>query len=126
MQRTIRSLPDFIGGEPVWSLIRNLCYRFFLCKWREVQAVYSTIPPTGTRKGELWRPLEAVFRVLEVCEKEIDEIKQAFDQGTKQTKDALSPAEEAFFQVLFDRAQKGPNARSHNRYTINRVHLEYF
>ncbi len=108
MQRTTRSLPDFIGEEPVWSLIRNLCYRFLLCKWREVQVVYNTIPPTGTRKGELWRPLEAVLRVLEVSKMEIDGIKQAFDQGTKQTKDALSLAEEALFQVLFDRAQKEP------------------
>jgi hypothetical protein len=106
MQRTTMRLPDLFGEEPGWYKIRDALYRFLLCKWPIVQDSFCSIPATGTRKGELWRPLQAVLMALEVPEGEIYEIKKVFDKGIERTKDTLSPAEEALFQVLIDSAKK--------------------
>ncbi len=104
MQRTTMSLPDLFGEEPGWDKIRNALYRFLLCKWTTVQDLFCSIPATGTRRGELWRPLQAVLVALEVADEEIYEIKKIFDNGIERTKNSLSPTEEALFQVLIERA----------------------
>jgi len=108
MQRSSQPLPDLIGNEPEWAELRDQCYRFLITSWREVQNAFSAIPSTGTRKGELWRPLEAVLRVLGVSEEDIRGIKEAFDYGTDQTKSQLSAAEEALFQVVLDTTERSP------------------
>ncbi len=104
MQRTTRDLPDLFGEEPGWNKIRDALYRFLLCKWRTIQDAFHSIPATGTRRGELWRPLHAVLLTLEVADDEICEIKKVFDSGIERTKDTLSPAAQALFQVLIERA----------------------
>jgi hypothetical protein len=106
MQRSSQPLPDLIGNEPEWAELRDQCYRFLITRWRDVEDAFSAIPATGTRKGELWRPLEAVLRVLGVSEEDIRGIKEAFDYGTDQTKNQLSAAEEALFQVVLDRTER--------------------
>jgi hypothetical protein len=104
MQRTTMRLPDMFGEEPGWNKIRDALYRFLLCKWKTVRDAFSSIPATGTRRGELWRPLQAVLMALEVADDEICEIKKIFDSGIERTKNTLSPTEEALFQVLIERA----------------------
>jgi hypothetical protein len=78
-------------------------YRFLLCKWTTVRDAFGSIPATGTRRGELWRPLQAVLMAIEVADDEICEIKKLFDNGIERTKDTLSPTMEALFQVLIER-----------------------
>ena len=104
MQRTTMRLPDLFGEEPGWNKIRDALYRFLLCKWTTVRDAFCSIPATGTRRGELWRPLQAVLMALEVADDEICEIKMIFENGTERTKNTLSPTEEALFQVLLERA----------------------
>ena len=104
MQRTTMSLPDLFGEEPGWNKIRDALYRFLLCKWTTVRDLFCSIPATGKRRGELWRPLQAVLMALEVADDEICEIKKLFDNGIDRTKNTLSPTEEALFQVLTERA----------------------
>ena len=106
MQRSLQPLPDIFGFEPEWAEIRDMCYRFLLLKWQDVQAEYMQIPFTGNRKGELWRPLEAILRVLKVSQGEFEKIKQAFEQGIEKTRDRLSNVEEALFEVLLEQAQR--------------------
>jgi len=105
-QRSLQPMPDIFGYEPEWAAIRDMCYRFLLLKWQEVQKAYMQIPFTGNRKGELWRPLEAILRVLKVSQGQFKKIKQAFEQGTEKTKDRLSNVEEALFDVLLEQAQR--------------------
>ncbi|BBO77775.1 hypothetical protein DSCW_51920 [Desulfosarcina widdelii] len=105
MQRSVKPLPDIFGYEPEWAAIRDMCYRFLLLKWHDVQSAYMQIPFTGNRKGELWRPLESILRVLKVPQREFEYIKRAFEQGTEKTKDRLSDVEEALFDVLLDQAR---------------------
>ncbi len=105
-QRSLQPMPDIFGFEPEWAAIRDMCYRFLLLKWQNVQKAYMQIPFTGNRKGELWRPLEAILRVLKVSKKEFKKIEQAFEQGTEKTKDRLSNAEEALFDVLLEQTQR--------------------
>ena len=102
MQRSINAMPDLMGNEPQWAEIRDACYRFLLLKWTEVLDVFNSIPSNGTRRGELWRPLQAVLSVLGVSEEETQGVKQSFELGTAQTKYQLSLREEALFQVLLD------------------------
>ena len=104
-QRSLQPMPDIFGYEPEWAAIRDMCYRFLLLKWQDVQSAYMQIPFTGNRKGELWRPLEAILRVLKVPQREFEKIKRAFEQGTEKTKDRLSNVEEALFDVLLEQAQ---------------------
>jgi hypothetical protein len=104
MQRTTMRLPDLFGEEPGWNKIRDALYRFLLCKWTTVRDVFCSIQATGKRRGELWRPLQAVLMALEVPDGEICEIKTIFDNGIERTKDRLSPTEVALFQVLIERA----------------------
>jgi hypothetical protein len=104
MQRTTMRLPDMFGEEPGWDKIRDALYRFLLCKWTTVRDAFCSIPATGTRRGELWRPLQAVLMALEVTDDEISEIKMIFENGTERTKNTLSPTEEALFQVLLERS----------------------
>ena len=104
MQRTTMRFPDLFGEEPGWNKIRDALYRFLLCKWTTVRDVFCSIPGTGKRRGELWRPLQAVLMALEVADDEICEIKKLFDNGIDRTKNTLSPTEEALFQVLIERA----------------------
>jgi len=106
MQRSSQPLPDLIGNEPEWAELRDQCYRFLITRWRDVENAFSAIPSTGTRKGELWRPLEALLRVLEVSEEEIRGIKEAFEYGADQTKSQLSAGEEAVFQVVLDKTER--------------------
>ena len=106
MQRTMRSLPDLLGEEPGWAMIRDLLYRFVLLKWKEVRDVYNSIPSAGTRKGELWRPLFTILKILNVPDKEIKDIMNTFAKGTEKTEDRLSSAEEALFRVLLERAEE--------------------
>ena len=105
-QRSLQPLPDIFGFEPEWDAIRDMCYRFLLLKWQDVQKAYMRIPFTGNRKGELWRPLEAILRVLKVSQGQFKKIQQAFEQGTEKTKDRLSNAEEALFDVLLEQTQR--------------------
>jgi hypothetical protein len=105
-QRSLQPLPDIFGFEPEWAAIRDMCYRFLLLKWRDVQSAYMRLPFTGNRKGELWRPLEGILHVLKVPQRELEKIKRAFDQGTEKTRDRLSNAEEALFEVLLEQARR--------------------
>ena len=105
MQRSVKPLPDIFGYEPEWAAIRDMCYRFLLLKWQDVQSAYVRIPFTGNRKGELWRPLESILRVLKVPQREFEKIKAAFELGTEKTKDRLSNVEEALFDVLMEQAR---------------------
>jgi len=105
MQRTVRPLPDLLGTERGWSVIRDMMYRFVLLKWKHVQDVYNSTPSTGTRRGELWRPLSAVLKVLNVPAKEIERIMETFVKGTEKTENRLSSSEEALFQVLLERSE---------------------
>lgn len=106
LDRATRPIPDFLGDEPQWAELRDACYRFLLLEWRKVQEQYRAIPPDGTRRGELWRPLQAVMEVLGVAQEEMFEVQSAFQEGTRKTKNRLSLKEEALFQVLFDEAEK--------------------
>ena len=106
MRRSLRELPDLMGNEPEWRELRDMCYRFLLTYWREVRSVFEAIPPTGTRRGELWRPLEAVLRVLRVPDEETQLIKQVVDLGTELTRDRLEPAVETLFLVLGQHARQ--------------------
>lgn len=106
MQRSVQPMPDIFGFEPEWAEIRDMCYRFLLLKWQDVQAAYMQLPFTGNRKGELWRPLESVLRVLKVPQREFEKIKRAFEHGTEKTRDRLSNVEEALFDVLLEQARR--------------------
>jgi len=106
MQRANQTLPDIIGTEQVWVEIRDLCYRSLLTGYSSVNDTFAMLPSKGTRQGELWRPLEAVVRILRVPDKEIASIKAVFDDGTDQTKSTLTLDQEAVFQVLLDRARE--------------------
>lgn len=108
-QRSLQPMPDILGYEPEWEIIRDMCYRFLLLEWRNIQAAYVQLPFTGNRKGELWRPLEAILRVLKVSQVEFETIKQAFERGTERTRDRLSNAEETLFEVLLKQAQHQQN-----------------
>lgn len=102
MQRTKMRFPDLFGEEPGWNIIRDALYRFLLCKWKTVRDAFFSIPGTATRRGELWRPLQAVLMSLEVADDEICNIKKVFDSGIDRTKDTLTPTVEALFQVLIE------------------------
>ena len=106
MQRSIQPMPDIFGFEPEWAEIRDMCYRFLLLKWQDVQATYMQLPFTGNRRGELWRPLESVLRVLKVPQRKFEKIKRAFEHGTEKTRDRLSNVEEALFDVLLEQARR--------------------
>jgi len=106
MQRSVQPIPDIFGFEPEWAAIRDACYRFLLLKWQDVQAAYMRLPFTGNRKGELWRPLEAILRILKVPRRELEKIKRAFQQGNEKTRDRLSCVEEALFDVLLEQARR--------------------
>jgi hypothetical protein len=105
MQRSGKSLPDIIGCEPEWAEIRDMCYRFLLLNWQEVGDTMREIPFTGDRRGELWRPLETILRVIQVSDQEREEIWDAFDQGIDKTKNKLTNTEAALFQVMLDQAE---------------------
>jgi hypothetical protein len=105
-QRSLQCLPDIFGNEQEWAEIRDMCYRFLLLKWQDVQSTYMRIPFTANRKGELWRPLEAILHVLKVSQLELGKIKRAFEQGTEKTQDRLSTTEEALFDVLLEQTRR--------------------
>jgi hypothetical protein len=98
-----------------------MCYRFLLLKWEEVQAAYTRIPITGNRKGELWRPLESILRVLKVPQRELEKIKRAFEQGTEKTRTRLSNVEEALFDVLLEQAQRQQKFEMTTHDIVNRM-----
>ena len=106
MVRTTKSLPDLLGTELEWIQILDACHRFLLLRWQDVAQAYVEIPPTGTRRGELWRPLVSVLKVLDVPEEEIMGIKKVFEEGTARTQHVLDDVEEALFQVILDQARE--------------------
>lgn len=102
MLKTKKSLPNLSGTEAIWLELRGSCYRILLSKHAKVKEMYDAIPGNGTRKMELWRPLEAVARALEMPEAEIVETKKAFMKLIAKTQAKLSPIETALFLSLKD------------------------
>jgi len=110
MLRTLKPLPDIQGWEPEWLWIRDACYRFVLLRWRAVARAYSEITSTGTRQGELWRPLKAILIALNASKDEIRAIEKAFQEGTSRTKNELDEREGALFYVLVKKAEMSKKA----------------
>lgn len=104
MLRSSAPLPEFFGNEDAWLSVRDQCYRFMFMRHKEVRDAYHAIKAESTRKGELWRSLEAISKVLGLDDSEFREIKMVFDECIGETKSTLSPAEQALFEVLLKRA----------------------
>jgi hypothetical protein len=104
MRKSKKPLADLCGNEPIWADLRDGLFRFLLCRYAEVQEAYQAIESTGNRQGELWRPLEAVARVIGLPEAEISEIRQTFYLCTAKTKAEPSQAELLMLQAIADAA----------------------
>jgi hypothetical protein len=109
MVRTPSRLPDVEGWEDVWPMLRDELYRWIMLNYQTVSQRYSEIPSTGTRKGELWRPMGAVFRVLGVDTDLIAEAYEVFQKGLEETQYELTDWEEALFQAAMDLMQEHPD-----------------
>ncbi len=90
MTRTRRKLPDLEGWEPVWGGLRDKLYRFALASFKNVRQYYEANSGSGTRIGELWRPILAVLLSMEVEEEEIEEL-SALCSWKRPRKDVMSP-----------------------------------
>jgi hypothetical protein len=110
MIKTIKKMPMINADNPVWLNLRDACYRFLFMKHADIKAAYDAIPATGTRQGELWHPLEAVARVLQLPDCELAVIKQAFFECTTKSKTNISAPVSALFHVLQERASIEPGA----------------
>ncbi len=106
MIRTVKQLPDVEGWETCWPEIRDKLYRWILTRHQRVRKEYMNILASGTRQGELWRPLLAVLKALEVEEKVITDAHQAFLSGTKETKSELSEWDDVLFLILLKLTKK--------------------
>ena len=102
MIRTSKRLPDAEGHEPIWLDIRDLLYRWALLSHTQVAERYKSLPPTGTRWGELWKPLDAVFSALGISDDIKMAAQDAFTAGTKSTRAELPQTDEALFSAIWD------------------------
>jgi hypothetical protein len=107
--RSRKPLPDLMGWEPIWAQLRDKLYRFVLTCFKEVSAHYGNIEATGTRIGELWRPIQAVLLSLNVERSEIEGIKTLFDDGAAEGQHELNGWQSILFEVLKQRAEAGQN-----------------
>ena len=106
MTRTTKRLPDLDGSDNLWRTLRDKIYRFVLTAFKMVQQNYAASQGDGTRATELWRPLLAILKALDVPLGEIEAVYQFFKQGMSQNRYELSPWEAALFDALRSRAQK--------------------
>jgi len=107
--RSRKPLPDLMGWESIWAELRDKLYRFVLTCFKEVSAHYGNIEATGTRIGELWRPIQAVLLSLKVERSEIEGIKTLFDDGAAEGQHELNGWQSILFEVLKQRAEAGQN-----------------
>jgi DNA primase len=110
MTRTRNRLPDLEGWEPIWTELRDKLYRFTLSSFEKVRAHYQCIEGTGTRIGELWRPMQAVLQALGVEQREIEEIQLLFTAGAEEGRHELDGWEACLFDVLRQKAEEGMDA----------------
>ncbi len=106
MIRTIRRVPDFLGSEPEWNALRDELYCYLLQCHGRVSRAFAEVPSDGTRRGELWRPIEAVLKALGVDDTVIAETRIAFDTGTRETKSQVEESEEELFTYLYECAER--------------------
>ena len=111
MVRTSKQLPDLEGWEPIWPELRSDSIRWLLLNYRKVKEAFSTIPSTGTRLGELWRPMEAVLKVLDVGDTIIKKTKSAFERGMSETRTELTEWEEALFEAVKSVVESQPQGQ---------------
>jgi hypothetical protein len=78
MTRTGKRLPGLEGHEPVWTDLRDMCYRFALGAFQKVAAAYQGTTGNGTRTAELWRPMAAVLMAPDVGEEEFQALQKFF------------------------------------------------
>ncbi len=109
MTRTRNRLPDLEGWEPIWPELRDKLYRFTLTRFKEVLTYYQGIEGTGTRTGELWRPMKAVLQSLNVDQSEIEEIRGVFTNGADEGRHELNGWEQTLFDVLKQSAEEVRN-----------------
>jgi len=100
--QTDKALPDLIGNDERFKELRNGCYKFLLTSSEQAQTIYQSLPSDGTRKCELWRPLEGVARALNVPETEVKEIKDIFNSTYGKSVDRPSEMELVLFHALND------------------------
>lgn len=100
--QTDKKLPDLIGDDEHFKKIRGSCYQFLLTNSERVYEIYQSLPSDGTRKSELWRPLEAVARVLDIPETELQEISHTFNMAYGKSIEQPSPMEFVLFHALND------------------------
>jgi hypothetical protein len=108
MVRTAKQLPDVEGNEPEWAELRDALYRFALLKFREVRKHYFDQHDSGSRIKELWRPLEAVLKALQVDEAEITSINKFFADAIAETRHELDDWEASLFDILKGHAAQKP------------------
>ena len=106
MVRTRRRLPDLEGSESIWAELRDAIYRFALLRFKEAQTYYQEIVGDGTRSMELWRPLLATARALEVPQGEIDRLYDFYRGATRETRHEPSPWESCLLEVLRNEGEK--------------------
>ena len=102
----LRAIKDFTEPEaflPVWSDIRDRLYRLLLTKWREAKEIYQTTGEgVSHRVRELWRPIEAILKLENVSDVEIQNIKDVFLGAMQVTQAELSDHEYELFSVLLE------------------------
>lgn len=99
--RTARELPFPDGSLPVFSDIRDRCYRLFLTKWQDAAAIYATAGDgTSQRIRELWRPLHTMLLLEAVPEQEISLIRGLFLDSMGDTQVQLTDREESLFAAI--------------------------
>lgn len=84
--------------------IKGKLYCFALSTFKEATQNYQEIKGDGTRIGELWRPLGAVPKALEVNQGVIDPIRILFMAGAIDGQHELTPWASILFEVLKEKA----------------------
>jgi hypothetical protein len=100
---------DFTGNESIWGKLRDKIYRFLLMKFKDVKKYYEELSSEGSRKGELWRPLHAIAKALELPKIEIDLIHTTFNTCMTKPSNVLTPMEQALLMVLNKKCNDNPN-----------------
>lgn len=100
---------DFTGNESIWGENRDKIYRFLLMKFKDVKKYYEGLSSEGSRKGELWRPLHAIAKALELPKIEIDLIHTTFNKCMDKAPNVLTPMEQALLMVLHKKCNDNSN-----------------
>lgn len=100
---------DFTGNESIWGEHRDKIYRFLLMKFKDVKKYYEELSSEGSRKGELWRPLHAIAKALELPKIEIDLIHTTFNTCMTKPSNVLTPMEQALLMVLHKKCNDNSN-----------------